>query len=147
MYTTQAAPQASPSIRDVLARLFSGWSVGPGVAPTINQAGYSALSPEVVNEGRTRMADTMMAAANTPVAQRMSQGQITPLPEQAAPVAAPMVAPVAAPAPRRAPAYDMEAMQQLVDYINTPISEGPNANIDDVTRARALAWALRNNQG
>lgn len=41
-----------------------------------------------------------------------------------------------------APAYDEQGMQMLVDQIQNPeqgITEGPNARIDDATRARALA--------
>jgi hypothetical protein len=135
--------QPSHSLREVLSNLFSGWGIGGGTPPTINQAGYSALSPEIVNEGRARMADTIMAAANTPVARRMSEGQITPLAQEQVAMSAP--APRVTPKRRVVPVYDVQAMQELVDSINTPITEGQNKNIDDVTRARALAWALRNN--
>lgn len=71
------------------------------------------------------------------------------------PYATPLVPPV--PSPQRpaptarahlAPAagYDTRAMDDLTAQLSSPLVEGPNANIDDATRQRALAWALRQQQ-
>ena len=120
-------------------------SIGAGQAPTINQPGVSALAPDVVQRGQ----DAMLATLNSrpSVIGQMSSGTITPAAAPATPLSQP-------PAtrrtphhtPRRAvPAYDTAAMDQLMAAIADGTYEGPNIRIDDDTRARALAWALRNN--
>jgi hypothetical protein len=48
-------------------------------------------------------------------------------------------------APTPAPGYDTQAMDDLAAQLSSPVTEGPNARIDDATRQRALAWALRQN--
>ena len=140
--------QSLSPLRSLLSRLLSGWSVGGGRAPTINQPGVSALSPETVNAGRTAMTDTMLAAQNrnaaaAPPMPMAPTNQEADIMEQRRTVDGPMTdanLPAGIRA-RRAPGYDTAAM----DYLTSPLVEGQNANIDDATRARAIAWALRNN--
>ena len=43
------------------------------------------------------------------------------------------------------PKYDTYAFDKLMTELSQGPTEGPNVNIDDATRQRALAWALRNN--
>jgi hypothetical protein len=136
------------ALRGLLSKLFGGWSMGAGQAPTIG--GASALSPATVEEGRTRMRDTLLAAQNAQAAQSPPM-PAAPTDSQAAMIAqnnmnGPMtdanLPPMSPSRPRRAPpTYDYAAM----DALTAPITEGPNANIDDATRQRALEWALRNN--
>ena len=143
--------QSLSPLRSLLSRLLSGWSVGGGRAPTINQSGVSALSPETVQRGREAMQDTMLAAQNrsaasAPPMPMAPTDQEAAIMEQRRTVDGPMTdanlpAGIRARRARRAPGYDTAAM----DYLTSPVVEGQNANIDDDTRARALAWALRNN--
>ena len=99
-------------------------SVGGGTPPTINQPGVSAIAVD-----RRPLADRLPAPEQS-------------LPEPSLSALMPAAAAVApSRRPRRAPGYDTAAM----DYLTSSIVEGQNANIDDDTRARALAWALRNN--
>jgi hypothetical protein len=135
------------ALRGLLNKLFGGWSMGAGQAPTIG--GASALSPATVEEGRTRMRDTLLAAQNAQAAQSPPM-PAAPTDSQALAIAqnnanGPMtdanLPPMIARPRRRAPAYDYAAM----DALTAPVTNGPNANIDDATRQRALEWALRNN--
>ena len=145
------------SLRSLLSRLFGGWSMGAGQAPTIG--GANALSPETVGRGRQAMQDTMLAAQNAQAAQSPPM-PAAPTDSQALAIAqnnmnGPMNdtnLPPAVVRPRRgppaAPAYDSAGLQALIDQQMNPsagITEGPNARIDDATRQRALAWALRQN--
>lgn len=45
------------------------------------------------------------------------------------------------------PSYDTGAMDRMSDAIANPYREGPNENIGDDTRARALAWLAKQNMG
>jgi hypothetical protein len=49
-----------------------------------------------------------------------------------------------APQPRRytPPAYDYDAFDRMV-AVGEPLQEGPNKNIDDETRMRALQWVMK----
>ena len=120
-------------------------SIGAGQAPTINQPGVSALAPDVVQRGQ----DAMLATLNSrpSVIGQMSSGTITPAAAPATPLSQPLATRhTLHRTPRRAvPAYDEAAMDQLTAAIADGTYEGPNRNIDDDIRARALAWALRNN--
>jgi hypothetical protein len=88
---------------------------------------------------------TNNAAAQGGIYQGLGASPEAPMPE-ALPATQPEAPPPQLTTPprarRRAPAYDTAAM----DYLTAPVTEGPNANIDDETRARALAWALRQQQ-
>ena len=113
------------------------WSVGPGVPPTIYDQG--GLPADVVNRGRMQMQGQMPQYA---------QGRITDMPTgpgQMAPVTAPGPGQIA-PAARRWPAYDYEAFDRAIGphVAETGITEGPNRNIDDETRMKALQWVLSN---
>ena len=136
--------QSPAPLRSLLARLLSGWSVGAGKTPTIY--GDNALSPATVQRGNKAMQDTALAAQN-----------------RAAASAPPMPMP---PTDAEADALDMQRNGPMTDaalpasirsmgaaqgYVapagtlgGMDIAEGENARIDDDTRARALAWALRN---
>ena len=135
--------QSLSPIRSLLSRLFDGWSVGAGKAPTIY--GDNALPPDVVNDGRTRMADTMLAAQNraaAPMPMAPTDAEADALEAQRnGPMNDANLPPSIRNMRRRAPAYDEAAM----NYLTSPVVEGQNANIDDDARARALAWAMRMN--
>ena len=138
--------QSLSPLRSLLSRLLSGWSVGKGAAPTIYENG--GLSPATVNEGRTRMADTMLAAQNAPAA------AAAPMPAAPTDAQAQAQADFAANgpmndsnlpsfAPRRpaSPGYDNAGMDALTAQLSNPgagITEGPNRNIGDDSRQRAL---------
>ena len=139
-----ATPPAQPEdIRSMLARLFSGWSVGKGAAPTIYENG--GLSPDTVQAGQQAMMDTQLAARNAPAAAAPPM----PMPPTDAQAQAdlyengPMTdANLPAFLRRRpAPAYDMGGMDALTAQLANPsagITEGPNRNIGDDSRQRAL---------
>jgi hypothetical protein len=71
----------------------------------------------------------------------------TPLVEPVPSVQRPRQRPTASAhlAPTPAAGYDTQAMDDLTAQLSSPVTEGPNARIDDATRQRALAWALRQN--
>jgi hypothetical protein len=100
------------------------WSVGPGVAPTIYDQG--GLPADVVNRGRMQMQGQMPQSA---------QGRISDMPTGPGQIA---------PAARRWPAYDYEAFDRTIapHVGDGGITEGPNRNIDDETRMKALQWVL-----
>lgn len=154
-------------LRDLLSSLFSGWetnnaagaasspykgaglpkmSVGAGQAPTIYDNG--GLPADVVQRGRGVMRSQLPQGAS---------GQITPYVESEQPppqmlqselsIAPPPAAIAPARLRARAPAYDTQALDNLMMQLSQGPTEGQNANIDDATRQRALVWALRNNPG
>jgi len=80
-----------------------------------------------------------------PQPSQFAQGRITDMPVQPGmtPVAPPGVGQIA-PAPRRYPSYDYEAFDRAIapHVGDGGITEGPNRNIDDETRMKALQWVL-----
>jgi len=102
-------------LKTLLAKLMSGWS-------TNNAAG--AQSSPYAGAGPGAGAEPNLGALAAPPAPRRGP-----------------------PAGRPAPGYDEMAMDELSMALSGDqgITEGQNANIDDDTRARALAWALRAN--
>lgn len=146
-------------LREALAAMLSGWgtnnaagaasspykdvglqpmSMGPGQAPTIYDNG--GLPADVVQRGAETMRGQMYPRQH-------ASGQITPYPEppvEVSPASVAMLQPQHAAMRRRrvVPTYDHDAM----DYLTAQLQEGPNSRIDDDTRARALEWALRQNQ-
>jgi hypothetical protein len=109
-------------IADMLRNLMGKWSTNNAAA----QGGiYQELGPSP-SQGPAPTSDELTAMSGVPDPLRASL--------------MPPVQPTRA--RRRAPAYDTAAM----DYLTAPVTEGPNPNIDDETRARALAWALRQQQ-
>jgi|PlaIllAssembly_1097288.scaffolds.fasta_scaffold682669_1 hypothetical protein len=111
------------------------WSVGAGVAPTIYDQG--GLPADVVNRGRMQMQGQMPQYA---------QGRITDMPVQLgqpAPLPPPGIGDIAT-AARRWPAYDYEVFDRVIapHVGDGGITEGPNRNIDDETRMKALQWVL-----
>ena len=137
------------TLRGFLSRLFSN-----GGFAASQESMPRRLSPATVEEGRTRMRDTLLAAQNAAPAAAPPM-PAAPTDSQAAAIArnnmnGPMTDATLPssitrprPRPRHAPAYDYAALDALTAPVT--VTEGPNANIDDATRQRALAWALRNN--
>ncbi len=112
------------------------WSVGGGMQPNIYDQG--GLPADVVERGRDTMRYQLPQG---------DSGRITPLPPPAADQFAPpppIAAGQIAPAPRRYPGYDYEAFDRAIapHVGDGGITEGPNRNIDEETRLRALRWVL-----
>ena len=142
---TATAPAQPEDLRSMLSRLFSGWSVGKGAAPTIYENG--GLTPDTVQRGQQAMMDTQLAARNAQAAaappmpmpptdaQAQAQADLYengPMNDANLPRFAP---------PPRAPGYDNVGMDALTAQLANPsagITEGPNRNIGDDSRQRAL---------
>jgi hypothetical protein len=115
LHSRETAQNYSP-LRNLLSRLFDGWSVGAGKAPTIY--GDNA----VPTEGPMNDSNLPDLSLDGP----MNDQNL----------------------PNLAPARRRMAAASAPSPVNPgmPVTEGQNANIDDVTRANALAYiqALRN---
>jgi hypothetical protein len=124
--------QDSP-LRSLIAKLMSSWGSNNAAARGGIYGGAPAAAPAPI--------PSMPQPPTNAMADEMALGDRN----AAALAAAPARRPAAAPARR---GYDEAGMNRLVGQINSPeLAEGPNARIDDGTRARALAWALRQNGG
>lgn len=116
-------------------------SMGAGQAPSIY--GNGGLPPELVQQGMQTMRDQM-----TPPLQQQ-QGMPPPMqqPQGQPNIAALMQGMGGQPMQQnRPPTRDNAAMDRMMMAIAQPYMEGPNMNITDDTRARAMAW-LRQQQG
>lgn len=131
------------SMRSLLSRLFSGW--GSNNAAGAASSPYNDVSAVGLRDA-VRLPGADVAAAQT----SMLPTPVPAMGEQLIDITPPPATVIPAlRQPRRARSvsnYDEDGMQQLVDSFQSPV-EGPNANIDDATRQRALLWAMRNNQG
>jgi hypothetical protein len=112
------------------------WSVGGGAAPTIYDRG--GLPADVVGRGMDAMRYQLPQGA---------AGQITPMSQPGAGQLAQPARPGAgklAPPPRRYPPYDYEAFDRAIapHVRDGGITEGPNRNVDEETRLKALRWVL-----
>ena len=127
---------AISDIRSLLSKLFENWHMGAGKAPTIGgEYGVPLKTPAPVPAMPAAPTDAQAQA----IADANANGPMTDanLPQSITN------------APRMQPAApDQQGMDALMSQLVDPtggITQGPNANIDDGTRQRALMWALRNN--
>lgn len=104
-----------------------GWSMGAGQAPTINQAGVSAVP-----------------YGTPPLDQQ--QGLPPPMQPQGQPNIEALMGRPHQGTPMQGMHRDEGAMDRMMMAIAQPYMEGPNMNITDDTRDRAMAW-LRAQQG
>lgn len=137
----ETAQNDSP-LRSLISRIFGGMGVGTPNPPTIY--GNGGLPAPVVQKGIDAMHDQMPPPAVQP-------GDLAPQPTVAEIAAGLPNAPLAPRHPRatpsRPPAYDVNGMDELTGALSGEgVTEGPNANIGNDTRERALAYiqALRN---
>lgn len=122
-------------------------SMGAGQAPSIY--GNGGLPPEVVQQGMQTMRDQMTPPLNQqPGLPPPMQGQGGPNvqalmggPHQGTPMQG-----MHRGTPMQGMGRDNEAMDRMMMAIAQPYREGPNMNIGDDTRSRAMAW-LRSRQG
>jgi hypothetical protein len=123
------------------------WSVGGGAPPTIYDRG--GLPADVVGRGMDTMRYQLPQGASGRITQMPPESapMSAPMPPMSAGQIAPMPRPVAvqiAPPPRSYPSYDYEAFDRAIapHVGDGGITEGPNRNIDEETRLKALRWVL-----
>lgn len=143
--TSVGQPRQGPAWQSPLASMFSGWG-------TNNAAAGGGIYSDVGGNPFAGMS-TNNAAANGGIyggggAQQPDLASMVPAPEQgmASPnIQALLAARQGGGGARPSPSYDTGAMDRMSEAIANPYREGPNENIGDDTRARALAWLAQQN--